>query len=111
MPTFPFRWRANVSPGELRAALESGARCVRYEYAVSGLLFTLRFRSQVHLVRSDNGLYFRGVPYILASVLLGPWALPWGPLATLHALWTNYCGGHDVTDEIAAWLDGEEAEA
>ena len=111
MPTIPFRWRANVSRAELRAALEAGARCVRYEYAVSALLFTLHYRSQVHLVRSDSGPYLRGIPYILASMLLGPWALPWGPLATLHALWANSCGGHDVTEEIAAWLDDEEAEA
>lgn len=108
MPKHALRWRTEYTRDELRRALMAGTRCVRYEYAVSCLAFTLLFRSKVHLVRSADGIYGRGILYMLASVLLGPWALPWGPLATLHALWENYTGGHDVTDEIADWLDDDE---
>ncbi len=108
MANVALRWRNELSADELRAALMAGARCVRYEYAVSCLLFTLHFQSKVHLVHTPDGLYGRGIPYMLATVLLGPWALPWGPLATLQSLWANYCGGHDVTAEIADWLDDRE---
>ena len=105
MPKHALRWRTEYTRDELRRALMAGARCVRYEYAVSCIAFTLLFQSKVHLVRSADGIYGRGILYMLASVFLGPWALPWGPLATVHALWENYTGGHDVTDEVADWLD------
>jgi len=111
MPTYSFRWNEALTREELRGALEAGARCIRYEYAVSCIAFTLLFQSKVHLVRTDDGRYTRGIPYMLASLVLGPWSLPWGPLATLHALWENYTGGRDVTGEIAGWLDDPEAEA
>ncbi len=107
MAKHSLRWNLELTPDELRGALESGARCVRYEYAVSCITVTLLFQSKVHLVRTADGQYTRGIPYMLASLVLGPWSLPWGPLATLHALWENYTGGHDVTDEIAEWLDAE----
>ena len=107
MQKHPFRWNTELTREEIRGALQSGARCIRYEYAVSCLAFTLLFQSKVHLVRSDDGVYTRGIPYMLASLALGPWALPWGPLATLHAIWENYTGGHDVTAEIAGWLDDD----
>jgi len=108
MPKHALRWRTELTRDELRRALSAGARCVRYEYAVSCIALTLLFRSKVHLVRSADGIYGRGMLYMLASVLLGPWALPWGPLATVRALRENYAGGHDVTDEITDWLDDEE---
>ena len=108
MPKLPFRWNENLTRAELRGELLSGARCVRYEYAVSCIAFTLLFQSKVHIVRTDDGQYTRAIPYMLASLMLGPWSLPWGPLATLHSIWENYTGGHDVTAEIAAWLDADE---
>ena len=108
MRKLALRWNSELNRDDLRAALLDGARCVRYEYAVSCIAFTLQFQSKVHLVRSDDGRYGRGIVYSLASMVFGPWALPWGPLVTLHALWENYGGGHDVTDEIAEWLDAEE---
>ena len=103
-------WDTELSPDELRGAFRAGARCVRYDYAVSCVAFTMQFQSKVHLVRSSDGMYGRGIFYMFASLLLGPWALPWGPLVTLQSIWENFNGGHDVTAEIIAWLDTEAPE-
>ena len=100
----------SAQAGRAKPAPGPAPECIRYEYAVSCILFTLHFQSKVHLVRTADGLYGRGIPYMVASALLGPWSLPWGPLVTLHAIWANSRGGHDVTDEIADWLDTESAE-
>lgn len=106
--TFPLRWRTNLSAGQLRSALRSGARCVRYDYTVSLLVATWLFQSRVHLVRTDDGRFGRGFVYMLASLFLGPWALPWGPILTLECIWSNAHGGRDVTAEIVEWLDTAE---
>ena len=107
MSKIAFRWNTELEPDDLRRAFRAGARCVRYDYAVSCVVLTMQFQSKVHLVRSSDGLYGRGIPYMFVSLLLGPWALPWGPLVTMQSIWDNFRGGHDVTQEISAWLDAE----
>jgi hypothetical protein len=36
----------------------------------------------------------------VASMLLGWWALPWGPLLTFRCLWVNLSGGNDLTEQV-----------
>lgn len=90
-----------VDRDELRVHLEDGARCVRYETCVSVGVATLRRESPVYLTHSWQERYIRGVRYFLISLLCGPWGIPWGPILTARAAWTNLTGGADVTDEIA----------
>lgn len=94
-----------IPPAEVWDRLADGAIAVRYEYCVSLLACSLRFRSRVHLLDTWEGRYIRGVPYSLLSLLLGWWGLPWGPVLTLRACWVNSCGGIDVTDEVEDWVD------
>ena len=95
-----FRWRSTVPPAELRNRLGEGASCVRYEYVLSLILVTFRWQSKVHLVRHEISTYFRAIPYTLFTCLFGWWGLPWGPIESAQAIWTNLGGGLDVTDEI-----------
>ncbi|OWK37847.1 hypothetical protein FRUB_06967 [Fimbriiglobus ruber] len=37
--------------------------------------------------------------------------MPWGPILTARAVWTNLCGGIDVTAEIEASLSEEKIAA
>lgn len=71
----------------------SSARHVRYEVCASFLLATVRWRSAPVATTSAWGRVLRGVPYSAAALLLGPWGVPWGPIWTAVALWTNLNGG------------------
>lgn len=102
---FAFRWWNTVSPGELREQLGGGATCVRYEYVASLLFVTFRWQSKAHLVRHEISTYFRAIPYTLFTCVFGWWGLPWGPIESAQAIWTNLGGGRDVTDEIEDSLD------
>jgi hypothetical protein len=93
-------------PEELSARLEAGARCVRFEYCISALAFTVRRQSPVYLTNSWQERYLRGLPFSFLALLLGPWGVPWGLLWTPWAMWVNATGGVDCTDEIQAWLAG-----
>ena len=69
---------------------------VRYPYVVSAVVVTFRFESRPHRVRSADGRYVRGIPYLLVSLLLGWWGVPWGPIQTWRAIWDCLNGGVEV---------------
>ena len=89
---------------EILARLHEGWRCVRFEFCVSFFLITLRFQSRIYLTNSWQQRYIRGTGYILLSLLLGPWGIPWGPVWVVRAIWTNLTGGLDLTDRVRATL-------
>jgi hypothetical protein len=92
------------SADRLAAALRSGGRLVFYEICISALVFTLRRPTAlVYLPPGRPGWLF-GLPYSLLTLLLGWWGLPWGFIYTPLALYTNFSGGCDVTDQVLARL-------
>jgi hypothetical protein len=95
---------------ELRTRLMAGARCVRFEFCFSLLVFTVRRQSPVYLTGSWHERYLRGVLYSFLALLLGPWGAPWGLLWTPWAVWVNTSGGADCTSEVLAWLDAPHAD-
>lgn len=93
---------------ELRTRVAAGARCVRFEYCLSFLFFTIRRQSAVYLTHSWQQRYVRGLGYSFLALLLGPWGMPWGVLWTPLAVWVNTTGGADCTDAVLAELDARE---
>ncbi|MFO0797795.1 MAG: hypothetical protein U0804_09970 [Gemmataceae bacterium] len=72
---------------------------MRFEVCYSVVVLTVRWRSAAHDTGSAWERLGLGIPYALASLALGPWGLPWGPIWTAVAVWTNLTGG--VTDNPA----------
>lgn len=70
------------------------------EYCVSLLIVTLQRASAVHFIRPGEGRIGPGLKYTLISLLAGWWGIPWGPIYTVGACYTNCCGGRDVTEEM-----------
>jgi hypothetical protein len=101
-----------VRPGETAAAGEKGLpwgpgeRLVFFECCVSLVLVTLRRPSRPVRVRSLAGALLRGLPWTLATLLLGWWGVPWGFVYTPLALATNLSGGRALTaDEWRCWRE------
>lgn len=91
-------------PDEVRARVAAGARLVRFEFCFSLLVFTVRRQSPVYLTESWQERYLRGLGYSALALLLGPWAVPWGPIGTAWAVWVNLTGGVDETEAVLAGL-------
>jgi hypothetical protein len=68
-------------------------RTVRFELCYSVLIATVRWQSALRPTRSPWQRLWLGWPYAVASLLLGPWGLPWGPIWTAVAVWHNLTGG------------------
>lgn len=94
----------DLTAASMEAELARGCRAVYYEYCVSLLLVTFRCPSGVYLLRPGERGLLRGVPYLVLTLLLGWWGVPWGLVYTPLTLLTNLCGGRDVTDELRTRL-------
>ncbi|MBX9626797.1 MAG: hypothetical protein K2X82_23555 [Gemmataceae bacterium] len=95
---------------EVARRLRAGWRCVRFLSCASFLLATVTRRSGIHLAQTWQSRVFLGLGYSAASLALGPWGVPWGPVETLRAIWTNLTGGVDVTAEVLAHLEAPPAD-
>jgi len=95
----------SLPPGEIRERIRLGWRCVRFESCFSFLVATIRRQSAVYMTENWQERYLRGFAYTLLAAVAGPWGAPWGLYLTGRALWINFTGGLDVTDEVLAALD------
>jgi hypothetical protein len=76
---------------------------VRYKYVVSIGVFTFTINSRLFLKEkiSEN---IRSEIYVVISILLGWWGIPWGPIRTIEAIRSNHRGGEQLTLQQALWL-------
>jgi hypothetical protein len=72
------------------------SRLVFYELCVSAIFVTMRRPSRVHRLRAGEWGVRRGIPYAMASLLLGWWGVPWGFIYTPLTLWSNLTGGRPL---------------
>ena len=93
-----------MSPEMISARIREGWQCVRFEFCVSFLVATIRCQSAPRLTASWKDRVIWGIGYSALALLLGPWGIPWGPIWTVRAFWTNLTGGVDATDEVLAQL-------
>ena len=88
------------SAGQLQQELQQGARFVVFPYCISLLVITFRRSSKVNFIPSGESAAGRALPYMLLSLALGWWGIPWGPIFTVQSLWVNFKGGENVTRSV-----------
>jgi hypothetical protein len=101
MANVPFE---GMTVDQLRYEIEQGGKFVQYQYCISLVAVSLKRFSKVTYVAPGESAVSKSLPFILLSLLLGWWGIPWGPIWTIHSLWVNLRGGVDLTPQIAANL-------
>ena len=89
-----------MSDSEINEGLANGARFVQFEYAISGVLFSIKRGSEIYFVPADEKPAKYGWKYTVLTLLVGWWGIPWGPIYTIQAVSRNLKGGHDVTQKV-----------
>lgn len=90
---------SKLSNEEVIAILNDGGRFVIYTYAISILIMTFRRGSNVFLLKKGEWAIKHGYPYLLLSLLLGWWGIPWGPIYTIQSIYNSFVG-KDITQEV-----------
>jgi hypothetical protein len=75
-----------------------------YPYVISIAIMTFRRNSDIFFVRAGESTAANSAKYGIMSFFLGWWGIPWGPIYTIGALFNNFQGGKDVTEEVMTSL-------
>jgi hypothetical protein len=89
-----------MSMVEILEEVQKGGKFVVYQYCVSVVIMTFTRPSEIQFIRAGESRLSAGLPYVLASMVLGWWGFPFGFIFTPIAIITDLCGGKDVTPEI-----------
>ncbi len=90
----------NMTADELSADIRRGGRFIRYSYAVSLVVISMKYYSKPQYIPAGSSAFWGGVPYTLMTLGTGWWGFPWGPIFTITAIVQNLSGGMDVTHEV-----------
>lgn len=100
-----------LTTDQINRELAQGAKFVIYHYTISIVVMTFRRSSDIYFVRAGEGGVGKGLPYVLLSLVLGWWGIPWGPIYTIQSLYYNLGGGKDVTQDVLASVNNAAAPA
>lgn len=89
-----------MSVEQLADELRRGGRFVVFEYVISIVLITFTRSSGVYYLRPGQSALSVGWQYILLTLVLGWWGIPWGLIRTPIALIKNLRGATDVTATV-----------
>lgn len=85
---------------EVHQALLDGGRLVMFEYCISIIVMTFKRSSDIYFIPAEGSTLPRALPWIGLTLLLGWWGIPWGPIYTIGSTFTNFNGGHEVTEHF-----------
>lgn len=97
----------NQTSPQITAHVQAGARFVIFQYCISILVMTFKRNSDVYFILPGESALPRGLPFIVCSLLLGWWGIPWGPIWTISTVFRNIRGGIDVTAAVVQGLNSQ----
>jgi hypothetical protein len=89
---------ASSSDEAILDEIKRGARFVRYPYCISIIFMSFKRESGINLVSSRSDALLKSFPWIILTMLLGWWGVPWGPIWSIQCILKGLSGGRDVTD-------------
>ncbi|MDU1892082.1 MAG: hypothetical protein E6767_15465 [Dysgonomonas sp.] len=99
----------NMSTSELNREIEKGGKFVVYTYVISLIVVSFKRSSDIYFIKSDQFPIRNGWPFLLISLIMGWWGIPWGPIYTLQAFFYAFAG-KNVTDEVLEVINQEETQ-
>ena len=97
----------DLSVEQLNEELQNGGKLVVYQFCISIVLITFKRNSDIYVISDGESSFAKGLKYTFLTLLLGWWGIPWGPIYTVSAIFTNCRGGKDVTQETINLLNEE----
>lgn len=93
----------NMTYGELYDDIDKGGKFVIFTYAISIVVMTFKRPSEtIYYVKSNESAISYGWPYLLITILLGWWGIPFGPIYSIGSIVTSFKGDNVTNDVLKA---------
>lgn len=89
-----------LSIADINKELNKGAKFVVFQYCFSIIVMTFKRGSDIYFIKAGDSTVKHSIGYTLLTLIFGWWGIPWGPIYTIGALYSNLSGGKDVTVEV-----------
>ncbi|MBK7806107.1 MAG: hypothetical protein KA270_06815 [Saprospiraceae bacterium] len=89
-----------LSVEDINKELNNGAKFVVFQYCFSILVMTFKRGSDIYFIKAGEPTVKHSIGFTLITLFLGWWGIPWGPIYTIGALYSNLTGGKDITQEV-----------
>ena len=90
--------------------IDNGAKFVFYQYTISIVMMTFKQSSDIYFIRGGQSGLKHSIGFTILTFIMGWWGIPWGPIYTVGALYTNLSGGKDVTQNIVSQIrEGDDS--
>ena len=96
---------------QIKQLVNQGAKFVLFPYTVSFVLMTLKRSSSIYFILPSEKSIKYSYPHVGVNLAFGWWGIPWGPIYTLSAIYTQIIGGKDVTQIVLSELIQNDPEA
>lgn len=106
-----FKNTEGLTTSEIKRHLEQGGKFVIYEYCISIIVMSFKQGSDIYFIKAGESGINKGLKFTFLTVLLGWWGIPWGPIYSIGALYTNLRGGKNVTQEVLSSFSTQTQEA
>lgn len=93
-----------MTVAQMEHELRNGAKFVVFKYCISIIIMTFNRGSDIYFIRKGESTIKFSIGYTLLTLVVGWWGIPWGPIYTIGALFSNLGGGTDVTQEVLAQM-------
>lgn len=85
---------------QLENEVKRGGKFVQFRWTLSMIILTKQNYSETYFIPAKGGSFKYAIKYILMSLGLGLWGIPWGPIYTVGAIVENLSGGVDVNQDV-----------
>ncbi|WP_138500776.1 hypothetical protein [Nostoc sp. PA-18-2419] len=93
-----------MTVGEVNKEIANGAKFVVFLYCFSIIILSFKRSSKIYFIKAGESTFKKSLSFILISLFLGWWGIPWGIIYTVQCLFTNLRGGKDMTAQVIAAL-------
>ena len=97
-----------LSVDDINRELSNGAKFVVFSYCFSIIVMTYKRGSNIYFIKAGESTLKHGIGFTLITLLFGWWGIPWGPIYSIGALFTNLTGGKNVTQEVLDSINSME---
>lgn len=99
-----------LSVTEINKELSRGAKFVVFQYCFSIIVMTFRRSSSIYFIKAGESTVRYSIGFTLVTFIFGWWGIPWGPIYSIGALFSNLTGGKDITQEVLNSMNSTNAE-
>ena len=89
-----------LSVDDINRELSRGAKFVVFRYCFSIIILSFKRGSDIYFIKPGDSTVKHSIGFTLFTLIFGWWGLPWGPIYSIGALYSNMSGGKDITQEV-----------